>query len=222
MSGNAGHQSNYNIKSLRVLNQEHHQYVNISFMNQERLIRDIAQEIEFHSQFLVNYEMVGIHAWHDGMHILSSFTSTKFTLLCLFMLLCRIISIQIILLYAGKFLPSVARCIQSLPNLHTLQISSVEGKLATINTAFYDQSLLQIQTAIITDKAHHILKHCLAVKNVICMGFSNTPFFWMLSQCKMVEKLDIRVFDNWAHELEHVYFDNNMFNNYWTRLLTIL
>jgi len=68
-------------------------------------------------------------------------------------------------------LRSFVECLELLPNLHTLEIgSSPNGHDPTLlNDALGQVRLPQIQTLIIPESAHPLLKHCHNVENVVWM-----------------------------------------------------
>jgi hypothetical protein len=108
------------------------------------------------------------------------------------------VNVKIVKSSAGKVLRTFANCLQSLPNLHTLQIASVNGNLATaIKTAFNGRRFLKIHTITLPVIAHHILRSCPQVRNVACTHWVEKYFINTVAQkCKKVEALDVVVLLN--------------------------
>jgi len=81
----------------------------------------------------------------------------------------RVVNVHIVKSSEGEVLSTFAQCLQSLPNVHTLQIAGVYGQAVTaIKTAFKSQRFSQIHTVILPSFAHHrdILSSCPQVKDV--------------------------------------------------------
>ena len=105
----------------------------------------------------------------------------------------RIVNVHIIKCSEDEVLSFFTQCIQSLPNIHTLQIAGVLIQAATaIKAAFKNHCFLQIFTIILLTLAHHILSSCPQVKDIMCIGFQKDNVFNTISKrCKQVEALDI-------------------------------
>ena len=73
-----------------------------------------------------------------------------------------------LLLSESGFLPFV-RCLQSLPNLHTLRIGRMYDVYTTpLNNALEGVNLPQIKTLNLPPAAHPLLQHCRHVEGLVC------------------------------------------------------
>jgi hypothetical protein len=110
--------------------------------------------------------------------------------------LISVVNVRIVENSAPTVLRAFAECLQSLPNVHTLHIVNVVGRLATvIKTAFKGHRFLPIRTVILPVAAHHILSGCPQLRDVTCTGFREIPVVSTIAKrCKMVEGLDIMVY----------------------------
>ena len=99
---------------------------------------------------------------------------------------------------ARKVLPAYAKCLHSLPNLHTLQVNCIYGQLATaIKAAFTRRHFLKIHTVILPFNGHHILGSCPGVKNMTLIGHQGKHVFGAIAKrCKMVEAFDFVMYEN--------------------------
>ena len=124
----------------------------------------------------------------------------------------RIVNVHIVKGSEGEVLSIFAQCLQSLPNVHTLQISGVLGQAATaIKTAFKNRRFLQIRTIILPNLAHHILSSCPQAKNITYIGYQEDYVFNTMSKkCKQVEALDIMARGN--NSIERGCFTGRIFN----------
>ena len=64
-------------------------------------------------------------------------------------------------------LPSFVKCLESLPNLHTLEIWGTTTP--SLEKTLKGVKLPQIKTLIIPPTAHHLLRHCHDVEDVACV-----------------------------------------------------
>ena len=114
----------------------------------------------------------------------------------------RIVNVHFVKGSEGEVASVFAQCLQSLPNVHTLQIAGVLGQAATaIKTAFKNHRLLQIRTIILPNLAHHVLSSCPRVKDMTCIGYQAEYVFNTISKrCKQVEALDIMVRGKYSME----------------------
>ena len=74
--------------------------------------------------------------------------------------------------------PSFVKCLESLPNLHTLLIACVEDSITTpLKKALRGVKLPQIKTLFLPPAAHPLLKHCPNVEEVFCTfyRYENVP-----------------------------------------------
>ncbi|KIM83338.1 hypothetical protein PILCRDRAFT_819586 [Piloderma croceum F 1598] len=110
----------------------------------------------------------------------------------------RAINILIVKLSVVTALPAFAKCLQSLPNLHTLQIAGVYGQIATaIKTVFKGYCFSKIRTVILPPIAHHILGSCPQITDITCTGYLENYFIRTIARrCKMVEALDIPIYSS--------------------------
>jgi hypothetical protein len=110
----------------------------------------------------------------------------------------RIVNVHIVKGSEGEVLSIFAQCLQSLPNVHTLQIAGVLRQATTaIKTAFKNHCFLQIRTIILPTLAHHMLSSCPQVEDIMCIGYQEDYVFNMISKrCKQVEVLDIMAHGN--------------------------
>lgn len=67
-------------------------------------------------------------------------------------------------------LETFVRCLAVLPNLHTLEVTSVESDYLFYNT-MNGTKLPQIRTLILPSMAHHLLRHCPNVEDFTCTNF---------------------------------------------------
>ena len=74
-------------------------------------------------------------------------------------------------------LPPFVRCLESLPNLHTLEIGQAEGPITTpLKNALKRVKLPQIKTLILPTTVYPLLQHCCNVEDVICVVRDTTVF----------------------------------------------
>ena len=66
--------------------------------------------------------------------------------------------------------PLFVRCLQSLPNLHTLEITRAGGSATSpLKGALQRGKLPPIKTLILPPAAHPLLRHCHDVEDVVCV-----------------------------------------------------
>lgn len=66
--------------------------------------------------------------------------------------------------------PPIVKCLESLPNLHTLEMGWADDSItALLKGALKGVKLPQIKTLIIPPTAYPLLQHCLNVEDVACM-----------------------------------------------------
>jgi len=64
--------------------------------------------------------------------------------------------------------PEFVKCLESLPNLHTLEIARADADVTTpLENALQRVQLPQIQTLILPSTAHPLLRHCPNVEDVV-------------------------------------------------------
>ena len=67
-------------------------------------------------------------------------------------------------------IPSFITCIESLPNLHTLEIGRTDSTITTpLKDALKRVKLPQIKTLILPPTAYPLLRHCRDVGDVVCV-----------------------------------------------------
>jgi hypothetical protein len=112
--------------------------------------------------------------------------------------LSSIVNVDIVPNSAARVFPAFAKCLQSLPNLHTLQIGGIIGPVEMpIKTAFKGYRFPQIQTIIFPTLAHHILSSCPQVRNVTCTGYHQDRVVSAIAKrCNKVEALCIMALSN--------------------------
>ena len=89
-------------------------------------------------------------------------------------------------------LPACARAIETLPNLHTLQIIRMDRQMSTLlKNALKGYTFPQVRTISLTARAHHILRSCPEVRKVICISRmdSRTLISAIAKRCKKVEEV---------------------------------
>ena len=63
------------------------------------------------------------------------------------------------------------RCLESLPNLHTLEIGRANDTITTpLKNALRRVKLPQIKTLILPPTAHPLLQHCCNVEDAVCVA----------------------------------------------------
>ena len=81
--------------------------------------------------------------------------------------------------YLPRRFPTVpfARCLESLPNLHTLEIGWMNGPHARpLRDALKGVELTQIKTLILPPAADILLEHCPGVEDVVCVVGGATTY----------------------------------------------
>ena len=76
----------------------------------------------------------------------------------------------------GSISPLFVKCLESLPNLHTLEVGRWAEDTTTtpLKKALQGVKLPQIKTLIIPPAAHPLLQHCRDVEDVICVIMGET------------------------------------------------
>jgi len=90
-----------------------------------------------------------------------------------------------------EILPAFANCLQSLPNLHTLELRHVNQEMTMkIKKAFEGVTIPSIRTVVLPTVAHNILRSCPNVEDVICIvGDSSQILGTIASKCPKVERI---------------------------------
>ncbi|KAJ7434656.1 hypothetical protein FB451DRAFT_1310994 [Mycena latifolia] len=103
----------------------------------------------------------------------------------------RVFSVSVPMHRSTKIAPVLAQCLQSLPNLHTLHVPYVEGKLGkTFTAAFKNIQLPTVKTIILPCYAHAILEATPNVRDVSCnRELSETLFDTLVKRCRKVERI---------------------------------
>ncbi|KAJ7725608.1 hypothetical protein B0H14DRAFT_3620538 [Mycena olivaceomarginata] len=104
---------------------------------------------------------------------------------------CSVFSVSVPTHRSTKIAPVLAQCLQSLPNLHTLHVPYVEGKLGkTFTAAFKNIQLPTVKTIILPCYAHAILGATPNVRDVSCnRELSETLFDTLVRRCRKVERI---------------------------------
>ena len=117
-------------------------------------------------------------------------------------------------------LPPFVRCVESLPNLHTLEIGMANIFMtAPLKDALEGVKLPQIKTLILPPAAHPLLQHCHNAEDVICVieyyTGSSDEFFESLAsnQDSKVKRLAIPLL--WGKQSRK---QSNTTHNHWERM----
>ncbi|KAK1229626.1 hypothetical protein PQX77_007294 [Marasmius sp. AFHP31] len=105
----------------------------------------------------------------------------------------RIINVALTRCSPKTVLPAFARCIQALPNLHTLQVVHAHTQITSfIKNGFEGFSFPQIRTVIIPPQAHNLLLSCPEVRRVVCDCWVDSQKLVapIVKICKKVERLE--------------------------------
>ncbi|EDR02172.1 uncharacterized protein LACBIDRAFT_309861 [Laccaria bicolor S238N-H82] len=90
-------------------------------------------------------------------------------------------------------LPAYVSCLQALPNLHTLSVLSIyTGKMtSSLKSAFEGRTFPSVQTVVVPDHVHNVLRSCPEVRRVICNFGSGTALVKAIAKdCKKVEVIE--------------------------------
>ncbi|KAG6833306.1 hypothetical protein H0H87_008938 [Tephrocybe sp. NHM501043] len=89
-------------------------------------------------------------------------------------------------------LSSFVQCLLALPNLHTIQILRAHTEMTThLKNAFEGHTIRQVQTIVLPDHAHNVLRSCPEVRSVMCnYGDGGKLVSAIQKVCKKVERLD--------------------------------
>ncbi|KAJ8086316.1 hypothetical protein PM082_005139 [Marasmius tenuissimus] len=105
----------------------------------------------------------------------------------------RIINIALTRCSPKTVLPAFARCIEALPNLHTLQVVHAHTQITSfIKNGFEGFSFPQIRTVIIPPQAHNLLLCCPEVRRIVCDCWVDSQKLVapIVKVCKKVERLE--------------------------------
>lgn len=88
-------------------------------------------------------------------------------------------------------LPAFVNCLQSLPNLHTLELCHVHHEMTTkLKLAFEGIKIPSIRTIVLPTIAHHILRSCPNVEDVTCnVGDGSQILGTITASCPKVERI---------------------------------
>lgn len=88
-------------------------------------------------------------------------------------------------------LPAFAECLDSLPNLHTLELCHVHQTMTTkIKNAFEEVIMPSVRTVVLPTAAHHLLRSCPNVEDVTCtLGDGSQILGTIASKCPRVERI---------------------------------
>ena len=98
-------------------------------------------------------------------------------MLLLELALIRVLSrfMTVYLMWGNSGLPPFIRCLESLQNLHTLEIGRADNSITIpLQEALKRVKLPQIRTLIIPPEAYPLLWHCCDVEDVVCVTRDNT------------------------------------------------
>ncbi|KAF9648465.1 hypothetical protein BDM02DRAFT_3239797 [Thelephora ganbajun] len=103
----------------------------------------------------------------------------------------RVMSVTITRYRMDTILPAFADCLQSLPNLHTLELCHVHQEMTTkLKRAFEGVKILPIRTVVLPITAHHILRSCPNVEDVTCnVGGGSQILGAIAFKCPKVERI---------------------------------
>ncbi len=89
-------------------------------------------------------------------------------------------------------LPAFVKCLENLPNVHTIQILHAHSQMTTmLKTHFEGHHLPTIRTIILPGHAHEILRICPEVRKVVCNdGDCSKLISAIAKKCKNVEVLE--------------------------------
>ena len=74
----------------------------------------------------------------------------------------------------NSILPKFAKCLESLPNLHTLEIGRADDAIRTpIKNALKRVKLPQIKALILSPAAYPLLRRCHNVEDIVCVIGNN-------------------------------------------------
>ena len=105
----------------------------------------------------------------------------------------RVTNVCLTRYHTEDILPAFASCLEILPNLHTLQIVHAHSQMATaLKNAFQRRSYPQIRKVVMPSVAHHILKCCPEVREVVCTQEDGRKLITALKagHCSKVEVLE--------------------------------
>jgi len=101
----------------------------------------------------------------------------------------RIVTVSITRCSTETVLPPFIRCLESLPNLHTLQLVHVHSEMTTtLKEAFEGHTFPRIRNVILPSCAHNILRCCPEVRQVVCNEDDGGKLITAIRRgCKKVE-----------------------------------
>ena len=80
-------------------------------------------------------------------------------------------------MWGNRAIPSFVKCLESLPNLHTLEIGRTKSAItAPLKDALKRVKLPQIKTLILPPTAYPLLQRCHEVEDVTCVTSDSTMF----------------------------------------------
>ena len=88
-------------------------------------------------------------------------------------------------------LPTFVNCLQSLPNLHTLELCHVHQEMTTkLKQVFEGTNIPSIRTIVLPTSAHHILRSCPNVEDVTCNAGGGSEILGTIAaSCPKVERV---------------------------------
>lgn len=102
-----------------------------------------------------------------------------------------VMSVTITRYRMDAILPTFTNCLQSLPNLHTLELCHVHQEMTTkLKRAFEGATVPSIRTVVIPTIAHHLLGSCPNVEDVTCnSGDGSQILGTIMSKCPKVVRI---------------------------------
>lgn len=103
----------------------------------------------------------------------------------------RIATVSLTRCSVDVILPAFTRCLERLPNLHTLQIVHAHSQMSTaLKDTFESKRFPQIRTIILPSCAQSVLRACPEVRHVTCNEDNGGELVTaILASCKKVEIL---------------------------------
>jgi len=81
----------------------------------------------------------------------------------------------VLVMWNNSTIPKFVKCLESLPNLHTLEIGRTNDHItAPLKKALQRVELPQIKALILPPAAYPLLRHCRDVEDVVCVVRSET------------------------------------------------
>lgn len=110
----------------------------------------------------------------------------------LFFLPRRVVNVSLTRCSTGTVLPAFVKCLENLPNLHTLQILRAHTAMTGIlKTHFDGHRFPNVRSIIVPEHGHEILRCCPEVRKVICNAGNGSKVVTAIAKCcRKVEVLE--------------------------------